>query len=44
MALRLFLFYFIFSATPAAYGNSQARDLIQAAASTYAMTAAILGP
>ena len=40
----LSLLFFSFSATPVAYASSQARDLIWAAAVTYATAAAMLDP
>ena len=39
-----FLIYFLFSATPAAYGNSWAEGRIRAASGPYATATATLGP
>ena len=38
------IFFFLFSAIPAAYGSPQARDQIRATAATYATAAAMPGP
>ena len=40
----MFFFFFLFRATPAAYGNSQARGHIGAAAEAYATATAMPGP
>ena len=43
-SLNMILFFFFFLAVPVAYGNSQARDRIQAAAVIHAIAAAMLDP